>query len=236
MPKLLEIEKAWGIFMKKKLVQIMLVIIVGAIFINVIYLQYSVTALSKVGSTGNEVKQIQQKLKNWGYYDGSVDGVYGTQTKNAVVYFQQKNGLTADGIAGTATLSAMGIAAKSSSNNGQSSGDRYLLANVISAEARGEPYKGQVAVGAVILNRVKHPSFPKSIAGVCYQPGAFTAISDGQIKEAIADSAYRAADDALSGMDPSMGAIYYYNPTTATSAWIFSRPILVRIGKHVFCS
>lgn len=194
----------------------------------------SVYALSKMGSTGSEVRQIQTKLKNWGYYKGSVDGIYGTKTKNAVIYFQRKNKLTADGIAGPATLAAMGIAS-SSGGSGTSNNDYNLLARLISAEARGEPYVGQVAVGAVVLNRVAHSSFPNSISGVIYQSGAFTCLYDGQFNKPVADSAYKAAREALNGWDPSGGAIYYYNPRTATSKWIFSRKTITTIGKHRFC-
>ena len=190
-------------------------------------------ALSKIGSTGSEVTKIQTKLKNWGYYKGSVDGKYGTATAKAVKKFQKKNGLTVDGIAGSATLNAMGI---SSSSSSASNNDVYLLARAINGEARGEPYSGQVAVGAVILNRVKHPSFPNTVAGVIYQPGAFTAVDDGQIDAAMTSSCERAARDALNGWDPTGGAIYYYNPVTATNKWIRSRPIILTIGKHVFCS
>ncbi len=193
--------------------------------------------LSKYGSTGTEVKKIQTRLKQWGYYKGSVDGIYGTATKNAVIYFQRKNGLTPDGVAGPATLAKIGI---SSSGGGGAGGyganDVGLLARVISAEARGEPYVGQVAVGAVILNRVEHPSFPNTLAGVIYQPGAFSCLNDGGINAPIADSAYRAARDAMNGWDPSGGAIYYYNPAKATSSWIWSRPVITVIGDHRFCS
>lgn len=202
------------------------------------YTEQSVDVLSKYGSRGSEVTEIQTRLKRWGYYNGSVDGIYGTQTKDAVIAFQKKNGLTADGIAGDRTLAAMGIT--SSSGSGSSSGkysqsDVQLLARMISAESRGEPFSGQVAVGAVILNRVEHPSFPNTISGVCYQSGAFTALTDGQFNEPVAESAYRAADAAINGSDPSGGAIYYYNPVTAKSQWIRSRPIIATIGKHVFC-
>lgn len=200
-----------------------------------------VQTISKYGSTGSEVKQIQTKLKSWGYYKGSVDGVYGTGTKNSVTSFQKKNGLTADGVAGAATLKALGISSSGSGSSGggaggYSSNDVNLLAKVISAEARGEPYNGQVAVGAVILNRVGHPSFPNTLAGVIYQPGAFSCLKDGGINAAIADSAYKAARDAINGWDPSSGAIYYYNPAKSTSKWILSRPVIVVIGDHRFCS
>lgn len=190
-------------------------------------------ALSRLGSTGSEVTKIQTRLKKWGYYKGSVDGKYGNETMKAVKEFQRKNNLTVDGVAGSATLKAMGIASSTSS---ASNNDVYLLARAINGEARGEPYAGQVAVGAVILNRVKHPSFPNSVAGVIYQPGAFTAVDDGQIDAAMTSSCERAARDALNGWDPTGGAIYYYNPVTATNKWIRSRPIILTIGKHVFCS
>lgn len=194
----------------------------------------------KKGSSGAVVSQIQTKLKNWGYYTGDVDGIYGSATERAVRDFQRKNGLTADGKAGTQTLEALGLPADSGGNSGGSGGmtgaQVDLLARLISAEARGEPYSGQVAVGAVVLNRIRHPSFPNTLSGVIYQSGAFTCITDGQFNEPVAESAYRAARDALNGVDPSGGAIYYFNPSTATSAWIWSRPLITVIGKHRFCS
>lgn len=194
----------------------------------------------KKGSSGTVVSQIQTKLKNWGYYTGDVDGVYGSATERAVRAFQRKNGLTADGKAGAQTLEALGLPADSGGNSGGSDGmtgaQVDLLARLISAEARGEPYSGQVAVGAVVLNRIRHPSFPNTLSGVIYQSGAFTCITDGQFNEPVAESAYRAARDALNGVDPSGGAIYYFNPSTATSAWIWSRPLITVIGKHRFCS
>lgn len=191
----------------------------------------------KKGASGATVTEIQTRLKNWGYYSGEVDGVFGSATEKAVKYFQQKNGLTADGVVGAQTLAALGInGGGGDSPGGTQSGDLYLLARVISAEARGEPYTGQVAVGAVVLNRVRHSSFPNSISGVIYQSGAFSCLDDGQFDEPIAESAYRAAQDALNGSDPSGGAIYYFNPATATSKWIWSRPLIVTIGKHRFCS
>ncbi len=191
-------------------------------------------ALSRQGSRGDEVRQIQTKLKNWGYYDGAVDGIFGSKTTAAVKDFQRKNGLTADGIAGPATLAAMGINNSSTGSTTNYSNELNLLARIISAEARGEPYTGQVAVGAVVLNRVKHPSFPNTIAGVVYQNGAFTAIVDGQFNEPVADSAYKAARDAMNGWDPTGGAIYYYNPAKTTNSWIWSRTVVTVIGKHRF--
>lgn len=181
------------------------------------------------------VTQIQTRLKSWGYYSGSVDGIYGSATESAVKYFQRKNGLSVDGQAGDKTLAALGIYEPSSAGSA-ASGDVYLLARLISAEARGEPYIGQVAVGAVVLNRIDHPSFPNSLSGVIYQRGAFSCLDDGQFDQPIADSAYRAAREAIAGSDPTGGAIYYFNPATATSKWIWSRPQMLTIGSHIFCA
>ncbi len=192
------------------------------------------------GSRGTEVRTIQRKLKNWGYYTGAVDGIFGAQTKKAVIYFQKKNGLTADGIVGPKTLAALGMSGGSSSNSsssgtaGYSNSDVYLLARLIHSEARGEPYTGQVAVGAVVLNRVKSSSFPNTISGVIYQSNAFTAVSDGQINLSPNDTAIRAAKDAMNGWDPSYGCLYYYNPSIATSKWILTRKVVVTIGNHIF--
>ena len=188
------------------------------------------------GSTGATVREIQQRLADWGYYSGSVDGIYGSRTVEAVEYFQEKNGLAVDGRAGPETLAALGLPSGSYSPGEDASGELALLARLISAEARGEPYAGQVAVGAVVLNRVEHPSFPNTIAEVIYQPGAFSCLLDGQWDEPVADSALAAARVALSGADPSGGAIYYFNPETATNAWIWSRPEIVTIGRHRFCA
>lgn len=189
------------------------------------------TILSYYGSTGSEVIEIQKRLKQWGYYNGPIDGIYGYKTYMAVRYFQAKNGLKVDGIAGSETLRALGIVTTSRSSY---SSDLNLLAHLINGEARGEPYIGQVAVGAVVLNRVRHPSFPNSIAGVIYQPGAFEAVSNGQINLPPTQTAINAARDALNGWDPTGGAIYYYNPAKTTNKWIWSRPILTVIGDHVF--
>lgn len=193
-------------------------------------------SLSRMGSVGKEVSDIQSVLKNKGYYSGNVDGIFGSATKSAVEQFQRDNGLQADGIAGKNTLAALGVSGNNDSTGGMSSSDFTLLARIISAEARGEPYLGQVAVGAVILNRIEHPSFPDTLSGVIYQKGAFSCLNDGQFYEEIAESAYSAARDAINGLDPSGGAIYYYNPKTATSKWIYSRPVITTIGDHVFCS
>ena len=193
-------------------------------------------AVLKVGSSGQQVRTLQTKLNNWGYNAGTVDGIFGSNTLAAVKRFQANNGLTVDGIVGAKTAAALGmtLSGSSSSNSSYSSSDLYLLAKCIYAEARGEPYIGQVAIGAVVINRGESSSFPNTIAGVIYQPYAFTAVSDGQINLEPNDTAYKAARDALNGWDPTNGCIYYYNPSTATSAWIWSRPIMLSIGRHNF--
>ena len=204
---------------------------------------FAPVAVLKNGSRGSEVKEVQRRLKLWGYYNGSVDGVFGAGTKKAVVAFQKKNGLTADGVVGKATYKALGMtssydalveSATGEGANGFSSSDVYLLARTIYAEGRGEPYTGQVAIGAVVLNRVRSSQFPNTISGVVYQKHAFTAVTDGQINLTPNETAMRAARDAINGWDPTGGAIYYYNPAVATSAWIFDRQTVTVIGKHVF--
>lgn len=193
----------------------------------------------RYGSRGDKVKELQQKLKRWGYYTGSIDGIFGSGTQAAVKNFQKKNGLTADGIVGPKTAAALGMnltsSSSSSGSSSSSSGDLYLLARLVHGEARGEPYKGKVAVAAVVLNRVKSSSFPNTIAGVIYQRGAFDAVSDGQINMQPDNESIRAARDAMNGWDPSNGCLYYYNPKTATSRWMLSRPVLLHIGQHAFC-
>lgn len=189
----------------------------------------------KQGSSGSYVKQVQQKLKNWGYYTGAVDGVFGAKTKAAVIAFQKKNKLTADGIVGAKTFAALGISVGSTSGSSSySSSDTALLARLIYAEARGETYTGQVAVGAVVLNRVRSSSFPNTVSGVIYQPYAFTCVADGQINLSPDATALSAAKDAINGWDPSYGSLYYYNPAISTSKWIYSRKTVVTIGQHVF--
>src|SRR5574344_949803 len=224
--------------MNKKIISILAILLIIFITYNIFFNNNFIYALSRYGSRGDEVTQIQTKLKKWGYYNGSIDGVYGAQTLAAVKYFQRKNGLTQDGIAGTKTLQAMGITSSSASTSGSgatNSSNLNLLAHLVYAEARGEPYSGQVAIGAVVLNRVKSSLFPNTIPGVIYQAGAFTAVSDGQINLTPDKTAYSAAQDALNGWDPCYGAIYYFNPATATNAWIWSRPYIITIGKHRFC-
>ncbi|ANU54162.1 spore cortex-lytic enzyme [Acutalibacter muris] len=195
-------------------------------------------ALSKYGSTGSEVTQIQQRLQELGYDPGTADGIYGTRTKNAVISFQRDYGLSDDGIAGPKTLEALGLSGGGGSGGGNYGGfsesDIQLLAKIISAESRGEPYQGQVAVGAVIMNRIAHPSFPNTLSGVIYQEGAFSCLYDGGVNAAVADSAYQAAREAINGSDPTGGAIYYYNPAKTTNKWIWSRQVVAVIGAHNF--
>ena len=196
----------------------------------------SAYAVSKLGSSGSEVKSIQRKLQSLGYYNGAIDGIYGTQTKSAVTKFQRNCGITADGICGNQTLLYLGLGGGTGTNNtSYSNTDVELLAKVISAEARGESYEGQVAVGAVILNRVKHPSFPDSISGVVYQKGAFSCVNDSNWYQPVAEASKRAARDALNGWDPSGGAIYYFNASKTNDAFMHSRPVIKVIGNHKFC-
>lgn len=220
--------------------RILVVVLVNILVISIIVsVNNSVQTLSKSGSRGTEVKKIQTKLRDLGYYRGNVDSVFGDQTRNALVRFQRAKGLTPDGVAGTKTLRALGVTGSTGGSvggiGGFSSKDVSLLARVTSAESRGEPFVGQVAVAAVILNRIQHPSFPNTLAGVIYQPGAFTCVTDGQINADVSDTSYRAARDAINGWDPSGGAIYYYNPAKSSSGWIFSRPVITVIGSHRFC-
>ena len=222
----------------KKAIPIISILLIIFLLYNIFFRNNELFALSKYGSRGSEVTQIQTKLKRWGYYKGNIDGIYGSQTLEAVKYFQRKNGLVVDGIAGKKTLEAMGIFNSSGNSTSASTNNSNLnlLARVVYAEARGEPYAGQVAVAAVVLNRVRSSAFPNTISGVVYQSGAFTAVADGQINLTPNQTAYNAAQDALNGWDPSYGAIYYFNPNTATNKWIWSRPHLVTIGKHRFCA
>lgn len=211
------------------------IIFVILIFLTVMYpICYG---LSRYGSTGNEVREIQKKLKDWGYYSGNVDGTFGSKTFEAVKSFQRKNGLTVDGIAGKETLAALGItsSSNSSSSNNANNTDLNLLSKLVYGEARGEPYKGMVAVAATVLNRVADSRFPNTIASVIYQSGAYTCVSDGQINLEANEQARKAAQDAINGWDPTSGCIYYFNPNTATSDWIWSRPQVMTIGKHIFC-
>ena len=217
--------------MKKKYIFFIIILSIFCLVVPVCF------GISRYGSSGEEVKQIQKKLKEWGYYDGDVDGIYGSKTFSAVKKFQSKNGLTADGIAGEKTLQALGINNSSSSNSGNNvnNTDLNLLSKLVHGEARGEPYKGMVAVAATVLNRVADSRFPNTIAGVIYQSGAYTCVADGQINLEAGSQARKAAQDAINGWDPTSGCIYYFNPDTATSGWIWSRPQVMTIGKHIFC-
>ena len=223
---------------KQILWQIVAIILVNVMVITAIAYTYTESAqtLSQLGSRGQEVRQIQSKLRELGLYSGSIDGVYGTATQKAVRQFQKNCGLTADGIAGRKTLLYLGLGSgNSSSTGGYSSSDVYLLARIIGAEARGESYVGQVAVGAVVLNRVRHSSFPDSIGGVVYQSGAFSAVRDSNWSVPPDDTAKKAARDAINGWDPTGGAIYYYNPAKTNNQWIRTRQVVTTIGRHVFC-
>lgn len=224
---------------KQKLVRIIFAIVIAICLLYPVltdgardFFGYSHAVLSYYGSRGTEVTNIQKKLKQWGYYEGNVDGIFGYQTYKAVRYFQYKNGLKVDGVVGPETLSALGL--PTGVQNYSTSRDVDLLAHLIHGEARGEPYIGQVAVAAVVLNRVRDSRFPNTIAGVIYQPGAFDAVADGQINLEPTSQSYKAARDAMNGWDPTYGCIYYYNPQTATSKWIWSRQIMLTIGKHNF--
>ena len=195
-----------------------------------------IQVLSKIGSRGDEVRRIQQKLKSLGFFEGAVDGIYGVKTQSAVRRFQKSVGITADGIAGSKTLLYLGLGNNSSGGGGgYSSSDVYLLAKVIAAEARGESYTGQVAVGAVVLNRVDSSSFPDTVSGVVYQKGAFSAVTDSNWSVSPTAESRKAAQDAINGWDPTGGALYYYNPAKTSNRWIRTRPVITTIGKHVFC-
>ena len=224
--------------MKKTLFAVMSLILMLTTLVSATIILYDFTyCVEEVKAlTTAQTKTMQQKLKNWGYYTGAVDGIFGSKTRAAVISFQKKNGLTADGIVGPKTLAALGMSTSTSTTSKNvSSSDLTLLAKCVYAEARGESYVGQVAVAAVILNRVKSSDFPNTISGVIYQPWAFTAVTDGQINLEPNQSAYNEARDAMNGWDPTYGCLYYYNPKTATSKWIYSRQTVVTIGSHVFC-
>lgn len=217
--------------------RILVVVLVNLMIVLMLWNSGGAKALSKYGSRGEEVTLIQQRLQELGYDPGAADGIYGARTQDAVTAFQRDYGLDADGIAGKNTLAALGLTEGGGSGGGYggfSESDLQLLASIISAESRGEPYEGQVAVGAVIMNRIAHPSFPNTLSGVIYQPGAFSCLYDGGINAAVADSAYQAAREAINGSDPTGGAIYYYNPAKTTNKWIWSREVVATIGAHRF--
>ncbi|MFV9509787.1 spore cortex-lytic enzyme [Tepidibacillus sp. LV47] len=200
------------------------------------------------GSKGGDVYELQGRLKFLGFYKGKIDGVFGWRTYWAVRNFQYKFGMKVDGIVGSKTkymlwkatknwrptYTAKKTARKAYSTRGFSENDIRIMANAVYGEARGEPYVGQVAVAAVILNRVENPAFPNTPSGVIFEPGAFTAVADGQIWLTPNETARKAVLDAIAGWDPTGGALYYFNPATATSAWIWSRPQIKKIGNHIF--
>lgn len=204
------------------------------------------TQVLRQGSVGEDVTELQSRLTYNGYYKGKIDGVFGWGTYWAVRNFQDQFGLPVDGIVGAATKAMLVRATKYEKSStsgstgttvpsGYSQNDIQLMARAVYGEARGESYTGQVAIAAVILNRVQSASFPNTIAGVIYEPGAFTAVADGQINLTPNETAKKAVIDAINGWDPTGNAIYYFNPATATSKWIWSRPQIKQIGKHIFC-
>ena len=227
----------------RKMIYLLLAIgFVATLLFTAPQVSFSATSV-KMGYEGGIVRVIQRRLKTWGYYDGNIDGIYGEKTRDAVIKFQQKNGAKVDGIVGTETAALIGInlnnsyesaSTSGSTSSSNTSSDLYLLARVVYGEARGEPYTGQVAVAAVILNRVASPDFPNTISGVVYQPWAFTCVNDGQINLTPDATAINAARDAMNGWDPTYGALYYYNPQTATSQWIRQLNVHLTIGRHVF--
>ncbi len=224
----------------RKLLGIAVIIFTVIFFLTTYFVAVAQARPLYIGVSGSDVRQVQSKLKALGFNVGKADGRYGWQTAQAVKAFQKRNGLKADGVVGTKTWNALmnkaqsAVAAKSSRGGTVSSNDVYVLSKIISGEARGEPFVGQVAVGAVIVNRVKNPNFPNTVYGVVFEPGAFDAVSDGQYYRPPTESAVKAARAAINGWDPTGGALYYWNPATATSRWIWSRPIIARIGRHVF--
>lgn len=230
--------------MKKNLYRINRILLVAAMLAMLLYpMMAQAATVLEVGSRGDDVVKVQKRLIQYDYLDGTADGKFGADTLAAVKLFQRRNGLTVDGKVGPATAAALGVTlsgsssafSSSSSSSRGSSSDLNLLARVVHGEARGEPYKGKVAVAAVVLNRVESSSFPNTIAGVVYQSGAFSAVSDGQINLTPDSESIRAAQDALNGWDPTGGCLYYYNPNTATDSWIRTRTVKTVIGRHYFC-
>lgn len=191
------------------------------------------------GSKGPEVVELQKKLAQLGYAVGTVEGTFGSKTETAIRRFQKDHGLRVDGLAGTQTIKELKrLTGQSTNASGKAVGnkniDTNLLARCVNAEARGEPYVGQVAVAAVILNRIGDPAFPKTVADIVYQPKAFSSVDDGQINLPPSASAMRAAREAVSGSDPSRGAVFFFNPAKTKNKYIWSRPQITRIGNHIF--
>lgn len=230
--------------MKKNLYRINRFLLVAAMLAMLLYpMMAQAATVLEVGSRGDDVVKVQKRLIQYDYLDGTADGKFGADTLAAVKLFQRRNGLTVDGKVGPATAAALGVtlsgsssaSSSSSSSSRGGSSDLNLLARVVHGEARGEPYKGKVAVAAVVLNRVESSSFPNTIAGVVYQSGAFSAVKDGQINLTPDSESIRAAQDAMNGWDPTGGCLYYYNPNTATDSWIRTRTVKTVIGRHYFC-
>lgn len=218
---------------------LLLGICILVIFSSLNFQQVTEAVVLKQGSQGQEVREVQQKLKNWGYYTGSVDGVYGSETRKAVIYFQESNGLTVDGIVGKSTFEALGLqkyASTTTSNTTTAAGssDITLLGRAIQGEAEGEPYVGKVAVGAVLINRVDSPDFPNSLSGVVYQGLALESVANGRIYTAVNADCLKAARDAYNGYDPTYGCLYFWNPSKKVNPWVWSREIIVTYGNHVF--
>ena len=211
------------------------IILLGLTLLLTLTVTSAKSAILSMGSRGERVALVQQRLKEWGYYTGDVDGIFGRGTHNAVVRFQRQNKLSADGQVGSKTAAAMGLTLTGTISAAlYRESELSLLARLVSGEARGEPYIGQVAVAAVVLNRVRSDEFPDTVSGVIFQPGAFDAVWDGQFDMTPTDSAVRAARDAMNGWDPTGGCTYYYNPATATNSWIWSRQVQLTIGQHAF--
>ncbi|MVP01966.1 MULTISPECIES: cell wall hydrolase [Paenibacillus] len=189
----------------------------------------SVSAMSlSTGTQSEHVLDLQERLDALGYFNAGVTGYYGAVTKDSVAKFQRAYGLPADGQADSRTI------AKLKQTAAPQTDALEQMARIIYAEARGESYQGQVAIGAVVINRVQSNSFPDSIPGVIHQRGQFSAVRDGQYAMKPNASAYQAARAALNGSDPTSGALFYYNPDIATSAWSKARPAKTVIGNHVF--
>ena len=218
------------IFVGKSIVAVFLAFIITVLVVASVVAAGSVSADNVVTANVTNTRVVQAKLSSLGYFSGEINGVYNQETIEAIKSFQSDKNLAATGSLDSATTVALGV-----TNNAQANTDLYLLAKLIYSEARGEVYEGQVAVGAVVLNRVADAGFPNTLQGVIYQPWAFTALHDGQFSLEPNGTAYQAAQDAMNGWDPTYGCLYYYNPRTATSSWIFSRQIIVTIGNHVFC-
>jgi len=234
-------HKKWKILFRPQAL-LLLGICILVVFSSLNFQQVTEAVVLKQGSQGQEVRDVQQKLKNWGYYTGSVDGVYGSATKDAVIYFQKSNGLTADGVVGDSTFKALGLqkyttstsstSTKSTASTGNP--DITLLGRAIQGEAEGEPYIGKVAVGAVLMNRVDSPDFPKSLSGVVYQGLALESVANGRINTAVNADCLKAARDAYNGWDPTYGCLYFWNPSKKVNPWVWSREVIVTYGNHVF--